>query len=188
MGCHPSNKNKRNKREREREREYTARQRLQSLAETQCDLKSDMSKCGVFSPAASDAEMDFIPAGIEGSPHYARGEHVGRLRGMVFVGAPVGDDEWVMDELHFIFGKLVSRLPALARMRDACRLQVATQARTLLQRYCANPRAGFWLRMVPPHLVRRVAATFDDARDSARSALLTAVRNRQSGPGPVDRC
>jgi hypothetical protein len=28
-----------------------------------------MSKCGVFSPAASDAEMDFIPAGIvEGSP------------------------------------------------------------------------------------------------------------------------
>jgi hypothetical protein len=142
----------------------------------------------VFSPAATDAEMDFIPAGIEGSPLYARGEHIGRLRGMVFVGAPVGDDEWVMDELHFIFGKLVSRLPALARMRDACRLQVATQARTLLQRYCANPRAGFWLRMVPPHLVRRVAATFDDARDSARSALLTAVRNRQSGPGPVDRC
>jgi hypothetical protein len=44
-----------NERERERERE---------------------SKCGVFSPAASDAEMDFIPAGIEGSPHYARGEHV----------------------------------------------------------------------------------------------------------------
>ena len=144
-------------------RAYAALQRLQSLAETQCDLESDMSKCGVFSPAASDAEMDFIPAGIEGSPHYARGEHVGRLRGMVFVGAPVGDDEWVMEELRIIFGKLVSRLPALGRMRDAGRLQVATQARTLLLRYCANPRAGFWLRMVPPHLVRRVAATFDDA-------------------------
>jgi hypothetical protein len=39
-----------------------------------------MSKCGVFSPAATDAEMDFIPADIEGSPHYVRGEHVGRLR------------------------------------------------------------------------------------------------------------
>ena len=97
-----------------------------------------MSKCGVFSPAASDAEMDFIPAGIEGSPHYARGEHVGRLRGMVFVGAPVGDDEWVMEEPRIIFGKLVSRLPALARMRDSGRLQVATQARTLLLRYCAK--------------------------------------------------
>ena len=144
-------------------RAYAALQRLQSLAETQCDLKSDMSKCGVFSPAATDAEMDFIPAGIEGSPHYVKGEHVGRLRGMVFVGAPVGDDEWVMEELRIIFGKLVSRLPALARMRDSGRLQVATQARTLLLRYCANPRAGFWLRMVPPHLVRRVAATFDDA-------------------------
>ena len=57
----------------------------------------------------------------------------------------------------------MSRLPALGRMRDAGRLQVATQARTLLLRYCANPRAGFWLRMVPPDLVRRVAATFDDA-------------------------
>ena len=49
---------------------------------------------------------------------------------MVFVGAPVGDDEWVAEELRFIFGKLVSWLPALARMRDAGRLQVATQART----------------------------------------------------------
>ena len=107
-------------------RAYAALQRLQSLAETQCDLESDMSKCGVFSPAATDAEMDFIPAGIEGSPHYVKGEHVGRLRGMVFVGAPVGDDEWVLEELRFIFGKLVSRLPALARMRDSDRLQVAT--------------------------------------------------------------
>jgi hypothetical protein len=44
--------------------------------------------------------MTFIPAGIEGSPHYVRGEHVGRLRGMVFVGAPVGDYEWVMEDLR----------------------------------------------------------------------------------------
>jgi len=144
-------------------RAYAALQRLQSLAESQCDLESDMTKCGVFSPAATDAEMGFIPASIEGSPHYVGDKHSGRLRGMVFVGAPVGDDEWVMEELRIIFGKLVSRLPALGRMRDAGRLQVATQARTLLLRYCANPRAGFWLRMVPPHLVRRVAATFDDA-------------------------
>ena len=71
-------------------------------------------------------------------------DDAGRLRGMVFVGAPVGDDEWVAEELRFIFGKLVSRLPALARMRDAGRLQVAAQARTLLLRYCAIPRAGFW--------------------------------------------
>ena len=80
--------------QRERERE-PALQRLQSLAESQCDLESDMTKCGVFSPAATDAEMDFIPASIEGSPHYVGDKHSGRLRGMVFVGAPVGDDEWV---------------------------------------------------------------------------------------------
>ena len=47
------------------------------------------------------------PGVHRGSPHYARGEHVGRLRGMVyFVGAPVGDGEWVMEELRIIFGKL----------------------------------------------------------------------------------
>ena len=38
-------------------RAYAALQRLQSLAESQCDLESDMSKCGVFSPAATDAEI-----------------------------------------------------------------------------------------------------------------------------------
>ena len=54
-------------------RAYAALQRLQSLAETPCDLKSGMSKCGVFSPAATDGERDFIPAGIEGSPHYVKG-------------------------------------------------------------------------------------------------------------------
>ena len=124
-----------------------------------------MSKCGVFSPAATDAELAFVPAEIEGAPGYASrsGAHVGRLRGMVFVGAPVGNDDWVAEELELKFVELVRRLPALARMRDCGRLQVAAQARTLLLRFCANPRAGFWLRMVPPHLVRRVAAAFDGA-------------------------
>jgi pimeloyl-ACP methyl ester carboxylesterase len=64
---------------------------------------------------------------------------------MVFVGAPVGDDEWVMEELRIIFGKLVSRLPALGRMRDAGRLQVATQARTLLQRLALLGRPIVWV-------------------------------------------
>ena len=96
---------------------------------------------------------------------------------MVFVGAPVGDDEWVAEELRFIFGKLVSRLPALARMRDAGRLQVAAQARTLLLRYCANPRAGFWLRM---HLVQRVAATFDDAIEAC---LVCSAPTTRGGAG-----
>ena len=165
-------------------RAYAALQRLQSLAESQCDLESDMTKCGVFSPAATDAEMGFIPAGIEGSPHYVGDKHSGRLRGMVFVGAPVGDDEWVAEELRFIFGKLVSRLPALARMRDAGRLQVAAQARTLLLRYCANPRAGFWLRMVPPHLVRRVAApSMTPSRRACARRCARAARPTTRGGG-----
>ena len=48
-----------------------------------------MSKCGVFSPAASDEELSFIPAEVEGDLGHrnAKGEAVGRLRGMIFVGA-----------------------------------------------------------------------------------------------------
>ena len=72
------------------------------LDESACERESrkrararERDKVGVFSPAATDAEMDFIPADIEGSPHYVGDKHAGRLRGMVFVGAPVGDDEWV---------------------------------------------------------------------------------------------
>ena len=97
-------------------------------------------------PAASDAELAFVPSEIEGALGHCnkKGELIGRLRGMVFVGAPVGDDDWVAEELQIKFGELVRRLPALARMRDAGRLQVAAQARTLLLRFCANPRAGFW--------------------------------------------
>ena len=76
-----------------------------------------MSKCGVFSPAATDAELAFVPAEIEGAPGYASrsGAHVGRLRGMVFVGAPVGNDDWVAEELELKFVELVRRLPAGAR-------------------------------------------------------------------------
>ena len=55
-----------------------------------------MSKCGVFSPAATDADMHFRQTspgqqGMRmGSPHYrhyVKDEYVGRLRGTVFVGA-----------------------------------------------------------------------------------------------------
>ena len=68
---------------------------------------------------ATDEELAFIPAAIEGAPSYRSrsGAHVGRLRGMVFVGAPVGDDDWVAEELELKFRELVRRLPALARMR-----------------------------------------------------------------------
>ena len=61
---------------------------------------------------------------------------------MVFVGAPVGDDEWVAEELRFIFGKLVSRLPALVRMRDAGRLQVATAGAHAAAALLCQPARG----------------------------------------------
>ena len=77
--------------------------------------------------------MDFIPADIEGSPHYVGDKHAGRLRGMVFVGAPVGDDEWVAEELRFIFGKLVS-------LRYMASQATAVGARDPTRGKCAVPR------------------------------------------------
>ena len=70
---------------------------------------------------------------------------------MVFVGAPVGDDEWVAEELRFIFGKLVSRLPALARMRDAGRLSLMAHFVFLL--YNAGV-LGKGLVLAPSHTPR----------------------------------
>ena len=98
-------------------RAYAALQRLQSLAESQCDLESDMSKCGVFSPAATDAEMDFIPASIEGSPHYVGDKHAGRLRG---IGA---------------FDEICAKCPA-ARPRCEGRGHAASSGRFRLAQRC----------------------------------------------------
>ena len=56
---------------------------------------------------------------------------------MVFVGAPIGDDDWIKGVLSLIIFKAATqRLPALARMRDSGRLQTAAQARLLLLRFC----------------------------------------------------
>ena len=94
-------------------------------------LGAARAAAGGVQEAATDAEMDFIPASIEGSPRYVGDKHAGRLRGMVFVGAPVGDDEWVAEELRFIFGKLVSRLPA-SRKSALCMPFIRISAPTLM--------------------------------------------------------
>ena len=35
------------------------------------------------------------------------------------------------------------------------------QSRALLLRYCAHPRVGYWMRVVPPHLLSGAAARYD---------------------------
>jgi hypothetical protein len=158
-------------------RAYAALQRLQELALKQCDLASDMTKCGVFSPAAPDEAMDMIAAEVEGSPHYPGdkdGNNKGRLRGMIFVGAPIGHDDWVEEEVADLFRKMVQRLPVLARMRDKGRLQTAQQCRLLLLRYCANPRAAFWLRVVKPEIIERAGLVHDKAFEECLRAMCQA--------------
>jgi hypothetical protein len=99
-------------------------------------------KCGVFSPAATDAEMDFIPASIEGSPHYVGDKHARRLRGMVFVGVlnrtgHEQDDSMRVQEntqgkkrdIEAKTSKHASqRVHACARARDSARARVCARA------------------------------------------------------------
>ena len=130
-------------------------------------MKSDMAKCAVYgAPSVSDAALACVPAEVEGAlGHCDRttGVLVGRLPGMVFVGAPLGSDQYVSKYVAAHLEGLAKRLPKLADLRDQGRLQTARQARTLLLRYCANPQVSFLLRVVPPHLVREAALEYDKA-------------------------
>ena len=133
----------------------------------ECTLASDMAKCAVYgAPSVSDAELACVPDEVEGALEHcdrSTGEKVGRLPGMVFVGAPVGSDEYVRSYISTLLEDLARRLPKLSELRDQGRLQTARQARTLLLRYCANPQVSFLLRLVPPHLVREAAVEYDKA-------------------------
>ena len=104
----------------------------------------------------SDDELACVPAEVEGALSFcdrATGAHVGRLPGMVFVGAPIGSDAYVRSYVKVHLDSLAAKFPTLASLQDHGRLVTARQARTLLLRYCANPQVSFLLRVVPPHLV-----------------------------------
>ena len=83
-----------------------------------------------------------MPASVEGSPNHPGG----RVAGMVFVGAPIGSDEYVKDAVRAELESLAANLPTLSQLRDHGRLTTASQARALLLRYCANPQTNFLLR------------------------------------------
>ena len=109
--------------------------------------------------AAPDVDLSAVPASVEGSPNHPGG----RVAGMIFVGAPIGSDEYVKDAVRAEFESLAANLPTLSQLRDHGRLTTASQARALLLRYCANPQTNFLLRTVAPGLVRDAAAAYDAA-------------------------
>ena len=76
-------------------RAAAALERLQLLALEQCSLASAPTKCAAYSPSG---DLSAVPATIRGAPRHRdqeTGELTGRLGGLVFVGTPLGDDDWV---------------------------------------------------------------------------------------------
>jgi len=137
--------------------------RLQALALKQCDLASAPAKCAVYSPSG---DLSAVPATIRGAPGHRdpeSGELTGRLGGLVFVGTPLGDDDWVRAYISAHFTELARPFATLARLEDHGRLQTAAQARLLLLRFCATPQINFWLRCVRPDLIRAAAEAYDAA-------------------------
>jgi len=148
--------------------------RLQTLAFEQCSLASAPTKCAVYSPSG---DLSAVPATICGAPGHRdleTGELTGRLGGMVFVGAPLGDDDWVRAHISAHFTELARPFATLARLEDHGRLQTAAQARMLLLRFCATPQINFWLRCVRPDLIREAATDYDAAVAECLRSMLHA--------------
>ncbi|KAK3289147.1 hypothetical protein CYMTET_3418 [Cymbomonas tetramitiformis] len=93
-----------------------------------------------------EGDASCFEAGMPG----ARGE----LDFIDVLGVPVGKAEAVSVEMLKKVEELCGILPLLKKLGHA-------QAQGLLLRFCAHPRLGFWLRSVPPEMMREAADEHD---------------------------
>ncbi|KAK3278616.1 hypothetical protein CYMTET_13456 [Cymbomonas tetramitiformis] len=111
-------------------------------------------KSVAFSP---EGDASCFEAGMPG----ARGE----LDFIDVLGVPVGKAEAVSVEMLKKVEELCGILPLLNKLGHA-------QAQGLLLRFCAHPRLGFWLRGVPPEMMREAAEEHDRRMQGALRDLL----------------
>ncbi|KAK3238690.1 hypothetical protein CYMTET_51318 [Cymbomonas tetramitiformis] len=111
-------------------------------------------KSAAFSP---EGDASCFEAGMPG----ARGE----LDFIDVLGVPVGKAEAVSVEMLKKVEELCGILPLLNKLGHA-------QAQGLLLRFCAHPRLGFWLRGVPPEMMREAAEEHDRRMQGALRDLL----------------
>ncbi|KAK3250119.1 hypothetical protein CYMTET_40485 [Cymbomonas tetramitiformis] len=89
----------------------------------------------------------------------------GELDFIDVLGVPVGKAEAVSVEMLKKVEELCGILPLLNKLGHA-------QAQGLLLRFCAHPRLGFWLRGVPPEMMREAAEEHDRRMQGALRDLL----------------
>ncbi|KAK3278581.1 hypothetical protein CYMTET_13486 [Cymbomonas tetramitiformis] len=114
----------------------------------------------------------------EGDPGFFAEEMPGARGELDFLnvlGVPVGKAEAVSAEMLRKVGELCGILPTLNKLGHA-------QAQGLLLRYCAHPRLGFWLRGVPPEMVREAAEEHDSRMREALRDMLSGGWTRLAFP------
>ncbi|KAK3273675.1 hypothetical protein CYMTET_18096 [Cymbomonas tetramitiformis] len=89
----------------------------------------------------------------------------GELDFIDVLGVPVGKAEAVTAEMLKTVEELCAILPLMNKLGHA-------QAQGLLLRLCAHPRLGFWLRGVPPKMMREAAEEHDRRMQGALRDLL----------------
>ncbi|KAK3263560.1 hypothetical protein CYMTET_27643 [Cymbomonas tetramitiformis] len=111
-------------------------------------------KLAAFSP---EGDASCVEVGMPG----ARGE----LDFIYVLGVPVGKAEAVSTEMLKKVEERCGILPLLNKLGHA-------QAQGLLLRFCAHPRLGFWLRGVPPEMMREAAEEHDRRMRGALQDLM----------------
>ena len=89
------------------------------------------------------------------------------VQGLRVLGIPIGNPAFVRSELRkksVLHSVLLDRIPVVQDLQSAW----------LLLLYCANTRANYWLRGVPPEDVAQFASDHDVATQSCLSQLLGA--------------
>ena len=89
-------------------------------------------------------------------------------RGITILGVPLGDPEFVAAQLHQLRAKQDNLLQAIRTIPDL-------QCAWLLLLFCAAPRCGHVLRMLPPCLTAAFGASHNEAVLSSLSDLLGAA-------------
>ncbi|KAK3256138.1 hypothetical protein CYMTET_34710 [Cymbomonas tetramitiformis] len=112
------------------------------------------AKSAAFSP---EGDASCFEVGMPG----ARGE----LDFINVLGVPVGKAEAVSAEMLKRVEELCAIQPILNKLGHA-------QAQGLSLRFCAHPRLGFWLRGVPPEMMREAAEEHDRRMQGALRDLL----------------
>ena len=127
-------------------------------------LEVNASKCKVYAPCV-ETDLSCFPEDVQG----ARGE---RLRGLVVLGVPIGDSDYVREMVFESMEKAALVLPSLNTLEDP-------QAAHILISQCVRPRIVFLLRGCEPSACTGPA-------DSYHSKILEALAGPNAAvmPGP----